>query len=371
MAFTIDDVRNKAKEWNITGISDADWALAEKNPDAGMSLITYKRDYMNAENDQARAIANAGAESIRKEYGGYSAGTDGSGYYLGPPQPNSFAPKETPSYSYDMESDPIYQAYAKQHAREGQRATQEAMAQAAALTGGMPSTAAVTAATQAGDYYAAQMADKVPELEQNAYARYLDRVSQNNFENQFAYQQHMDQQDHDAQKREEELEMAMLAAQYGDYSGLNKLGINIPEPVSGNGGLNGEPEDEDPETLFELNEDGWYVDIPTNPGTIARVQTMLGVTSDGEWGYESQQAAQAAGYRNFSELISDLMGTGGKTNESTESDKLSRRMQIEDLITSHSGLSRDGLVGLINGRGDLSKAERDYAMEIIRSIYGG
>ena len=41
------------------------------------------------------------------------------------------------------------------------------------MTGGMPSTAAVTAARQAGGYYAAQLADKLPELYQQAYQRYL------------------------------------------------------------------------------------------------------------------------------------------------------------------------------------------------------
>jgi hypothetical protein len=41
----------------------------------------------------------------------------------------------------------------------------------------MPSTAAVTAASQAGDYYASQLSDKLPELYESAYGRYLDEFN--------------------------------------------------------------------------------------------------------------------------------------------------------------------------------------------------
>ena len=76
-------------------------------------------------------------------------------------------------FSYDVNSDPAYQAYRKQYLREGQRATQNTMAQASAMTGGRPSSYAVTAAAQQGNYYASQLTDKVPELYQQAYNRYL------------------------------------------------------------------------------------------------------------------------------------------------------------------------------------------------------
>lgn len=53
------------------------------------------------------------------------------------------------------------------------------MGQYAAMTGGMPSTAAMTAAQQAGDYYAAQMTDKIPELYKLAYSMYADEANRN------------------------------------------------------------------------------------------------------------------------------------------------------------------------------------------------
>ena len=83
-----------------------------------------------------------------------------------------------PDFSYDYQTDPQWQSYKKQYTREGRRASEDVMGQYAAMTGGMPSTAAVTAAQQAGDYYAAQMADKIPELYQAAYNMYLGGLAE-------------------------------------------------------------------------------------------------------------------------------------------------------------------------------------------------
>lgn len=75
-------------------------------------------------------------------------------------------------FSYDPETDPLYASYRKEYAREGQRAAADTLGQYAAMTGGMPSTTAVTASQQAGNYYAAKMADALPQLYQAAYQRY-------------------------------------------------------------------------------------------------------------------------------------------------------------------------------------------------------
>lgn len=83
-----------------------------------------------------------------------------------------------PAFSYDPETDPLYHSYAKQYRREGQRAAADTLGQAAALTGGRPSSWAVTASQQAGDRYAAALADKVPELRQLAYQMYADEGAQ-------------------------------------------------------------------------------------------------------------------------------------------------------------------------------------------------
>lgn len=76
-------------------------------------------------------------------------------------------------FSYDVDSDPLYQQYRAQYTREGDRAMRDAMGQAAAMTGGYGSSYATTAATQANDYYMSQLNDRIPELEQLAYAKYV------------------------------------------------------------------------------------------------------------------------------------------------------------------------------------------------------
>lgn len=181
-------------------MNDEDYAAVSK----------YGQDYMAAQaagNQSGMKAAHDAAEAIRAKYN-YSGGADGSDYIsLGkkwlsntagmqkttPTEKFTYesAPTYTskyqtqidelldeimnrPDFSYDPETDPQYAAYRKEYAREGQRATADTLGQAAAMTGGMPSTAAMTAAQQAGDYYAAQMADKIPELYQLAYAMYQD-----------------------------------------------------------------------------------------------------------------------------------------------------------------------------------------------------
>ena len=139
---------------------------------------------------------------------------------------------EKPTFSYDLESDPVWQAYKKQYTREGQRATQDALGTTAASTGGIPSSYATAAATQAGDYYAAQMTDKVPELYQQAYNRYLNELSQWNADRNFGYGQYIDELNTQIANRQEALQNALYGAQIGDYSKLEDLGFdisNIPE----------------------------------------------------------------------------------------------------------------------------------------------
>lgn len=227
--FTYDDFQRELNGSGLGGqFSQADLRLAQQNPDAGMSILKYKKDYASAATDEARALANLGAEQVRSSWGGYTGGQTGGSFHLDPISPNdfSFGPAPTyssgwssevqdlynkqknrgdyaysgtkptyqnrydptiqdllgqivnrPDFSYDAQTDPLYSQYRKQYAREGQRATAEALGAAAAASGGLPSSYAATAAGQAGDYYAAQMADKIPELYQLAYNQYMNEHS--------------------------------------------------------------------------------------------------------------------------------------------------------------------------------------------------
>lgn len=344
--FTYDQFQKAAQDSGLMGeFSAADLSLAQRNPDAGMSLLKYKQDYHAATTDEARALANLGAEGIRSSYGNYTGGDNGGSFYLDPLSPSSFDGGKAPTYqnqyagdiadlweqqknygsydygeaapvynnryddtiqdliqgilnredfSYDPATDPLYQNYRKQYMREGQRATADTLGQAAAASGGIPSSYATTAAAQAGNYYAAQMTDKIPELyqlaynqylndynmqlsdlgvvqgaeqsdydkylnelnqyntdrafdynawldeynmtkdqlqtaqglEQLDYTKYLNELQQFNTDREFNYGQLLDEIDSQTMERQEAVDNALRAAEFGDYSFLQDMGID-------------------------------------------------------------------------------------------------------------------------------------------------
>ena len=177
-----------------------------------MSILGLKQDIHKATTPEAKLLANEAANQLRSSYGGYTGGPKGADYVSVGKIPNqidsvldrinSFGSfdfgQEAPTYtnqyaeqqralldailnredfSWSKDTDPLYGQYRKSYLREGDRATADALGQAAAASGGRPSTAAVTAATQAGDYYAAQLNDIIPALYQQAYDQYLDEYN--------------------------------------------------------------------------------------------------------------------------------------------------------------------------------------------------
>lgn len=188
--------------------SQADLSTAQKHPEFGQSILSLKQNYAGAATDEERKQINDQANALRSSYGNYTGGADGSkfistgllnqkiddqmdkvGNYgsfsydvAAPSYNNQYASQQAAllnqilnrkEFEWSKESDPNWSAYKKEYLREGDRATANALAQASAASGGRPSSYAVNAATQAGDYYAGQLADKIPELYQQAYERYL------------------------------------------------------------------------------------------------------------------------------------------------------------------------------------------------------
>ena len=78
------------------------------------------------------------------------------------------------AYKWDPENDTAMQEYRKTYLREGDRTMRDTLGAYAEQTGGLASTQAIAAASQAADNYKAQLADKVPELEQQAYNRWYN-----------------------------------------------------------------------------------------------------------------------------------------------------------------------------------------------------
>ena len=75
-------------------------------------------------------------------------------------------------FSYDLNSDALYQQYADQYQLMGQQAMMDTMGQAQAMTGGYGNSYAQSAGQQAYQGYLQKLNEVVPELYQMAYDRY-------------------------------------------------------------------------------------------------------------------------------------------------------------------------------------------------------
>lgn len=102
----------------------------------------------------------------------------------------SYDPFSYQEFSYDYKTDPLYQMYAEQYTRRGQQSMDDTMSQVAARTGGVASSYAQAAAQSEYNSYMADLAAKIPELQQIARKMYdTDR--------NFAFDQYRDQRDVD------------------------------------------------------------------------------------------------------------------------------------------------------------------------------
>ncbi|MBR3019571.1 MAG: hypothetical protein IKH57_21245 [Clostridia bacterium] len=77
-----------------------------------------------------------------------------------------------PKFSYDVNKDPLFQGYKTQYVQQGQKAMQDTVGAASALTGGYGNSWAATAGSQAYQAYLQQLNNLIPEMEARAYSRY-------------------------------------------------------------------------------------------------------------------------------------------------------------------------------------------------------
>lgn len=78
------------------------------------------------------------------------------------------------AFQYDATTDPLFQIYQDQYILGGKRAMQDAMGQAAAMTGGYGNSYAQTVGQQTYNQYMENLMGIIPELSQMAYDRYQD-----------------------------------------------------------------------------------------------------------------------------------------------------------------------------------------------------
>ncbi|OUN17417.1 hypothetical protein B5G37_14405, partial [Pseudoflavonifractor sp. An85] len=277
MAYTYNDFLKKATDnGTLSSFTPDELSLAKAYPEYGISAASLKQDQNTATTSAQRALANEAAAQLAASYkatsyngftgskqdeidkilGEIGSFPDFSWDQEAPTYDNKYEEEQDsildqigkyPDFSWDQEAptytnpyeqlqqelldkvlnredftwskdtDPVFGEYQKQYLREGERATANALAQAAAASGGQTSSYAATAAAQAGNYYAAQLSDKIPELYNQAYQRYLseyemmandlglvnsqqqldykeylDQLGQYNQDKEFAYQQYLD-----------------------------------------------------------------------------------------------------------------------------------------------------------------------------------
>ncbi len=82
----------------------------------------------------------------------------------------------TPSFSYDLNSDPLYQQYKDSYLREGKKAMEDTVGNASALTGGYANSYAVSAGAASYNNYVDKLNDVIPELYSLAYEGHKDSL---------------------------------------------------------------------------------------------------------------------------------------------------------------------------------------------------
>ncbi len=168
-------------------VSEHDLAL---DYDALKGIISAKRDYKDAEKNNdyvAMKKANLKAENIRRNFG-YTGGESGSGYYK-EAKPEKYTSKyqseiddlydkviNKKEFTYDAEDDPIYQIYKKIYVKAGEDAYDRSLAENSLRTGGLASSSAISAASQAQAYYNNKLAEMIPKLYESAYLRYQNDI---------------------------------------------------------------------------------------------------------------------------------------------------------------------------------------------------
>lgn len=129
--------------------------------------------------------------------------------------------RETSSYSYDKNTDSMYSYYKELYEKQGDKAAEDALGLASALTGGYSNSYALMQAQAQKDKYNEKLAQKGEELEKQSYTRYLDSLDTL----YSLYSLLSDAERSEEDKKNAALSYALSAYSVGDESFLEALGI--------------------------------------------------------------------------------------------------------------------------------------------------
>ena len=217
-------------------------------------------------------------------------------------------------FSYDMNSDALYQQYKNQYVMQGQQAMMDTMGQAAALTGGYGNSYAQTAGQQAYHGYLQQLNDVMPELYQMAlnkyqmegnelatqyamigeredqdYGRYQDKMNEYYAELERLTDDARYQADTDYEKYLQDLNLAYK--QDRDKVSDEQWQAEMDETKRQFDYKNGISSGSSGSTGSSSSGGSGYNNQGLDKAEIMKVQDALGVTVDGKWGPQSTAAA--------------------------------------------------------------------------------
>lgn len=312
----------------------------------------------------------------------------------------------TEGFKYEPETDPNYQAAVKDYEREADRTMRDVLAQGAARTGGIASTSAVAAASQARDYKMSGLADEKAKLYNAAYARNQQEVEakyqllstlenlqdeeRNNYVNLLAMMENMDSADKsEAQKQiQTMISLGMTpGADLMEIAGWDNEYVKAMSDSMFNSMDNAELQQYLATKGYNLAADGiWGPDSEAafkkefgrssgrtatqeamfNSMTVAQMQQYLNskgynLDVDGVWGSKTEAA-----YKKVFGKASGRQGTGSSSSSTKSSTKNTNPTPIKDPTPamSYSQVAAD--IESINSRSERGAAINElYAAGII------
>lgn len=228
----------------------------------------------------------------------------------------------------------LWNAYAKQYRREGDRAAADVLGQYAGLNGGALPSYAQSAASQQRNYYASQLADRVPEIYDALRSERAGRLSAL------------------ASAKEQALAEAETAAKYKDTSKLSALGIDVSRYLA------------DEEYSRAMDEALAAAQL----GDYTKFDALTGAqTGAAQRDAQRRAAAEAAMSAGDAALFDELYGTGvgdvyrrseERTTQSTALDNAYKAASLGNLapLASLWGMSVGELQTLIGSSGGASSA---------------
>lgn len=247
--YTYDDFVKAANNAGmLNAFSQEDLTISQRSPEYGLSLLKLQQDAGRATTSEQKLLAQEAVNQLRKTYSTVPAAasletassdagmasstvpTSGTGYaYSGE---NAYQKAlegvtgYTP-YSYDHNQDPTYGAMRDTYLADNQAMEDKTLSNPSVPGSNVPSYADA-AAGQSANYYAGKLNDILPQMEQNAYNRYLKDFQIKN--SQLEASAADKQLSYDQWKQQQDLELAAIQQKYANDMVLHQT-FGQPAPV--------------------------------------------------------------------------------------------------------------------------------------------